>query len=625
MARSNLAVNPSAINGAAGWQTGGEITRLTGLTGTPRPTGAAITISGAWTSSLAGGRASAGLTAGDTVSAVGWVRTSVARALRLYLSVYRGATFLATVQTGRVDIDANADTWYRVRLVQALPGGDWDGVYFHIDGPTNATSTISLSSVRIEKTDDPNLDYADGDTPGWAWDGTAGDSTSAEADEPEPEPEPPLDDDEAGAYPGAPGFYPGAVTAYPSYRGGEEGPWTPPEPTRVAPRPPALVVDAPRSSWMFGIGPAREGGITHELPQTTGRKLSVKLADPSEASFEMDGRDPVALHVDELATDLHVLYRRSPFDVRQQLYRGRIGKAADQIDAESHRLSVPSLDYRGVLQRRFLFTGTQQTWTQIDQVTIGWGLITQTQNSLGGGLGITDASTPTGKLRDRTYDLQDQIFEKIQQLSEVQDGFDWDIVAADTRRLEYRTWFPQRGTDTDVVFELGGSAIALSRDVDSSAYANAIRMTGKAAEAPEGGGEAPPEPPPHERYADNITTTATGRWEAVVGSDLTTAAAINDRIGWQLAQSQVVRPSYSFTMRRGWWQGPEHCWVGDRALVKVFSGRLRVDTVLRVQEMSFTPDPDGGEAVEVTVGAPKPDPRRRATAIEQRLAALERR
>lgn len=619
MARTNLATKPTAGNGVSGWQFAGEPQHLTGITWAPRPTGAAVTMAGAYTASVAGGRATGGLAAGDTVSLLGWVHTSVTRTLRCYASVYRGSTFVATVSTGKVDLAATGGTGYPVQLVQVLPGGDWDAVYFHIDGPTDVSSTVALSSVRIEKINDPALTYADGDTTGWEWSGAPGDSTSQEAVAVEPPPPPP-DDAEGGAYPSAPEFYPSAPSAYPSYSGTEAADvWVPPEPVRTAPRPPALVVDAPSSSWVFGIGPAREGGIVHELPQTSGRKLSVKTTDPSEASFEMDGRDPVALALDELATDLHVLYRRSPADARQQLYRGRIGQAGDRITAESHRIMVPSLDYRGVLKRRFLFTGTQQTWTQVDQTAIGWGLITQTQNSLGGNLGITNGSTPTGQLRDRTYELEDEISAKISELAETVGGFDWDIVAPDSRRLVYTTWYPQRGVDRGVLISVGGAARELSRDVDSTTFANAIRMNGQ---APSGGGAAPP---PHERYASGIETAPQGRWEAVIGTDMTTSAAVSDRIDWQLAESQTVRPSYTFTMKRGWWQGPEHCWVGDPCLVRVFSGRLRVETTLRVQQMDFTPDPNGGEDVSITVGAPKPDPRKRAAALEQRLARLERR
>lgn len=433
-------------------------------------------------------------------------------------------------------------------------------------------------------------------------------------------------------YPDQPGFYPDAPDAYPDYdslSGAQPPPPVqPPAPPMVAPSPPLLTVDAPMSSWLFGIGPAREGGITYELPQTTGRKFSVKLNESSEAAFAMDGRDPAALWIDELATDLHVLYRRSPADARVHLYRGRIGKASDKVDETGHVLSVPSLDYRGVLARRFLLTGSQQTWTQVDQTAIGWGLIQQTQNARGpdntaatggGSLGITDASSPTGKLRDRTYELEDEIAAKIQELSEVEDGFEWDILAPDPFRLEYTTWYPRRGMDRGVLLELGGAVRGLSRDVDSGDYANAVRLRGK---APDGGGA---EPAVQQRYAPDLLTAPEGRWERVITTDITTDSGLSDRADWLLAEAGVVPVSYSFDMKRGWWQGPEHCWVGDPCLVKVYSGRLRVDTVLRVNQMDFTPDKDGGEAVQVTVGAPKPDPRRRTNAILRRLAELERR
>lgn len=503
-------------------------------------------------------------------------------------------------------------------------------------GTDGEAGEITAAFLNLSTAYQARTDTAETGTPGWTitpWNGNT-DAVSAglvlreqTATEPEPEPEPEPDPEPglSPSYPGLGGFYPGAAGVYPGSLvlsgDGPSVPEVPGPPAKVAPRPPALVVDAPSSSWLFGIGPAKGGGITYELPQTTGRKFSAKLTEPADASFEMDGRDPVAVWIDELATDLHVLYRRSPADPRQQLYRGRIGKASDKIDRVSHRLMVPSVDYRGVLKRRYLFTGSQQVWDGYDQIWIAYGLIDQTQNAAGGGgdLGIVNGAVPSGVVRTRNYELQDEIGAKIQELSEVTDGFDWDIVAVNPTRLEFQAWYPRRGLDRDVLIELGGAASELSRDVDSSAFANAIRMTGR---APEGGGD---EPPPHERYAEDIATNPAGRWEAVIGTDLTTAAAVNDRIGWQLAESQVVRPSYTFTMKRGWWQGPDHCWVGDGVLVKVYSGRLRVDTIMRIHQMDFTPDPNGGEAVQITVNAPKPDPARRAASIEQRLSALERR
>lgn len=425
------------------------------------------------------------------------------------------------------------------------------------------------------------------------------------------------------AYPGAPTFYPGIY--FPGDASADSGggtpvpPTLPPPPDKVAPSAPELTVDSPTSSWVFGIGP-RTGGITAQLPQARSRRLSVKLTEDDTASVELDGRDPVTSRINELATDLHVLYRRSPADARVQLYRGRIGKTGDRGDANTHRVSVPSVSYRGVLARRFLFTGSQLTYTGVDQTAIGWALINSTQNATGGGgsLGISDGSTPTGVTRDRTFELEDQIAEKIQQLSEVQNGFDWDIVPVNEYVLEYRTWYPQRGVGRDVLISLPGNVAAFSRDVDSGTFANAIRMNGQ---APQGGGDAPP---PHERYADDIATAEAGRWEAVIGTDIVSSAGVADRIGWQLEQSQTVRPSYTFTMKRGWWRGPNHCWVGDPVMVKLYSGRLRVDTVLRVFEMEFTPGDDGGEDVTVTVGAPRPNPAKRAATLEQRLAKLER-
>jgi hypothetical protein len=86
-----------------------------------------------------------------------------------------------------------------------------------------------------------------------------------------------------------------------------------------------------------------------------------------------------------------------------------------------------------------------------------------------------------------------------------------------------------------------------------------------------------------------------------------------------------VVPSYTLTMRRGWWQGPDHVWLGDTVQVRVNDGCLFEDAPYRVTEIPITPLPDGGEDVQLVVGRARPDFRRRTSSIYRRLGKLERR
>lgn len=423
------------------------------------------------------------------------------------------------------------------------------------------------------------------------------------------------------SYPSAPEAYPGAI--YPGRLDSPEQPGPepgPPPPDPVFPDPPDPAGPADRAEWSFVLGPA-SGGMSRELSRARSRKCSFKLEDPSEASCELDGRHPEASFLTELATDLHVLRAPRRGARKERLYRGRIGKSGDSFGPDAHTVAVPSLDYRAVLSRRNLMSGSRQVWAQVDQAQIAMGLIEQAQRHPGGDYGIMIGRSPvTGVLRDRSYDLGDSIGDRIQELSEVIDGFDWDITSTSASGLALDIWYPQRGTQLEgIVLEFGGAVVSGTRSVDSGDYANHIRAKGT---QPEGGGT---EPAIQERVAADIASRPEGRWDKTFGESITTTKALEERADWLLDHAQTVTPTYSLRLRSGWWRGPSHLWLGDTVGVRVRSGRLRVDTQLRVHQIDVDISDEGDEDVTVTVGGPKPDYRRRATSIEKRLMLLERR
>lgn len=379
-------------------------------------------------------------------------------------------------------------------------------------------------------------------------------------------------------------------------------------------------IPRPRFRWQFLLGPAA-GGRDLALTEAHARRFTARLTDPSEIAFTLDGRHTQAAAVAELAVDVHVLWSPTSGPPRT-LFRGRAGTTGDTVDADTHTLDVTALDYRAVLNRRRLYSTSTLAWTATDQAEIAWQLLTQTQTRPGGDLGISiGAGNPTGVVRDRTYEAGDSVGEKIQELSEVIDGFDWDITPVGPSALALDVFYPQRGLDRGVVLEYGGAVTAVRRDVSSADYANAIRYTGGQTDD-----AVPVVTTPVELDADDIAAVAQGRWDGVYGDDgLILQSTLDDRAAWQLTQAQVVQPTYTLTLRPGFWDGPSHIWVGDTVRLVLMSGRLAVNEQLRVFEMAFEIGDDGSDGLSVTVGGPKPDYRRRATLTERRLRNLERR
>lgn len=374
----------------------------------------------------------------------------------------------------------------------------------------------------------------------------------------------------------------------------------------------------PRVRWQFVAGPA-SGGHDLALTEATGRHYVARLTDANELTFNLDARLPSAASVvrPPLARDVHVLFTGSE-GTTTVLDRMRVGQTGHTFSEDAVQLAVTGLAYRSILARRILYSDATLTYTATDQAEIAWALINYTQGKTGGALGISKAwsgTSPTGVPRDRTYEVGDSIGQRIQELSEVIDGFDWDIVPTSASGLQFQVW-AQRGTDRGVVLQHGGLMATATREVNPTDYANAIRFAG--------GGDTPPSP--DELEAADLANMPQGRWDASLGDDgLTTQDALDDRAQWQLGQSQNVTPVWTVTLKRGAWDGPDHIWLGDWVRVVASAEGLDTDVQLRVYEVDITLDGAGGETVQITLGGPRPRYSRRVSELERRLSNLERR
>lgn len=378
--------------------------------------------------------------------------------------------------------------------------------------------------------------------------------------------------------------------------------------------------------WLWVCGPW-SGGPHHPLSAAKGRKITLQLNDASSCAFSINGLDPVAGQITELVTDVHALREDVPGAPRDRVFRGRVGPTGDDLDGVRHTVSVTAWDYREVLARRILWSSSPREFRVVDQGAIVASLIADTQSRAGGQLGMVVTGATTGQLRDRIYDPGKAIAEIIQELSEVEGGFDWSVESPGQNALELRIHYPGKGTHRAVVLSYGDALVqSVKRTVGVGGFRNAVRGTGRAPERLEGATVDPVEPTPVEYASDDAGSGPAGRWEAAVGTDMTTQAGLIDRTSWLLAEGEAIRPTYTVTLHRGAWRGRSHIDTGDHVRLRVRSGRLAVDAVLRVHTITIPVEDDGREGpVELSLGGPRADYGRRATLAERRLADLERR
>lgn len=122
------------------------------------------------------------------------------------------------------------------------------------------------------------------------------------------------------------------------------------------------------------------------------------------------------------------------------------------------------------------YTGALREFSSTDAGAIAWTLIDESQSLTDGDFSITESDIDTSVDRDRTYQYKN-IYDAIIQLSEVKNGFDFEITAA----KEFKVHYPHRGDDLSdsQVLEWGKNIEKISRfELDFSEPANQITVLG---------------------------------------------------------------------------------------------------------------------------------------------------
>lgn len=364
-------------------------------------------------------------------------------------------------------------------------------------------------------------------------------------------------------------------------------------------------------NWSWSVGPWRAGvsavpalvgigGPAAALRNAAGRSLRLRLLEPSDATFTVPGSSAEAALLEELITDLWV-YRNGT-----SVFRGRVMSTRDTVD-QRHDTAVQVGDYRSVLDRRIRWT--DRTWTGVEQSTIAWNAITDTQADPGGDIGLAQGTWPTTGVTRASVTMAagDSVWGLIKRLGGMNGGFEFDIDANLTANLYY----PRRGSDVGTTLDYGGLLDKVDRVFDAARYANSIRQSGADGVAVT------------TATTTDIATAPEGRWDAQFGdTQLTTSDMVAQTAAANLLLASMPLPSYSVRFARGRWLGPSHVWLGDYVSVVVKSGRLNERITSRVYEIGVDVDANNQETVTAVVGDVRFDRARTLRGIARRLVAL---
>lgn len=154
-----------------------------------------------------------------------------------------------------------------------------------------------------------------------------------------------------------------------------------------------------------------------------------------------------------------------------------------EYDTDTQHVSIKGAEMESYWNRRRIRWSVD--YSSADQFAIFRGLVNESQDALGGDLGIvTTGLGASGVRRDRSYRLWEEknLGEALRQLAEVDGGFDYwiEVTKADgayTRRL--RLAHPERGdSDPARIWTLGNNMLTLKLPRDATKQANSVAGIG---------------------------------------------------------------------------------------------------------------------------------------------------
>jgi hypothetical protein len=417
---------------------------------------------------------------------------------------------------------------------------------------------------------------------------------------------------------------------------------------RLDPAAQATPIPVGRGRWRLTLHRrlyafSSSSSIIGDLGGARNRKLVTALNSPAVLTFDVDGWSESARQIRELATDVIAWRWDEASGADVPMFHGLIGAAQDTIDEQSHTVTVTATDYLGMWSRRQYNGASPLTIGPLDQdsivVTLG-GYAGQPYAATGAGTKFNaaaflpidyaylnpDGTTrgPTGVTKTLTIQGGSVIFDMFDNLAHTANGFDYALAPvgdAKTYGDHLGLYYPRQGvTRTNPIFNYPGNVTGLTRSLASSDYANYWRTIGNNQTADATQPQLYGEASDPEAFNVNVGVFMTGDQD----SDMYATAYLGQIAQGRLNIGSVLQPTYTLTLRPGWFYlGAFN--IGDTIPLVVQSGRLNVNTALRVLGITYEPTDDGVEVVTVTVGRSPITVADMLTAQQRDIGALARR
>lgn len=337
--------------------------------------------------------------------------------------------------------------------------------------------------------------------------------------------------------------------------------------------------------WKITAYPWSTPANAVELRGAVSRSFVMRLRAPHTAQFTISGNHPDSLRLTELLTDIKIACDSG--SGYQTCFLGRCSNTQDTLSEDVHTVSFQFSDYKWLLDRRLMLT--EATFASAEIADTAWALINTKQSETNGAMGIVDSGVNTGISKQMTHAIGDSVFDKIDDLADTSPRAEWDI-NPDTKA--FQMYYPQRGVSNGVILEYGRAVSAMTRTRVGSQFANSIIGTG-------GEGTNP--------YVKNTAaviagTDQRGKFEMAANySDDVIQATLDGHIDALIPYTSELSGAYNVTLKKGWWRGPSHLWLGDTITWKMNKGRISESFTMRVFEIGVGIGDDGEETTRMVL------------------------
>lgn len=247
--------------------------------------------------------------------------------------------------------------------------------------------------------------------------------------------------------------------------------------------------------YFVGIGPASQAAPDFQLTIFESWTLNRNLDDGCSFSFVSPGDTLEGQSISELDTDVW-LYRNGLLE-----QRFRILEVEQRWDADGRDdIAVTAVCYRRLMASRHVVSAL--SYSSTSQGTIVWNLVSHTQAQTNGSLGLTLGSSGPALLRDRAYDVGQNILEAITDLSKIENGIVWDVNENLDVIVTTADAFPIRSQPV----VLGVNVDGMTRPSGAALFGNVALVSGDAVSTSIQITAAP-----------TLGTDPRGRWERYVG------------------------------------------------------------------------------------------------------------